>query len=147
MIKKLVLIAVLIQALAASDVLEFKDSDFDRRITDHDVALVEFYAPWCGHCKRLAPEYEKAATELKNNDPPVALIKVDCTVETKVCGKYGVSGYPTLKIFKSGEMASDYNGPRESDGIVKYMRTKAGPTARELLTIADAEKVYFLSNF
>jgi len=140
MIKQLIFIAMLIQALSASDVIELKDSNFDSKIGQHDVALVEFYAPWCGHCKRLAPEYEKAATELKNNDPPVALVKVDCTVETKVCGKYGVNGYPTLKIFKSGEMASDYNGPRESDGIVKYMRTKAGPTAKELVTLADAEK-------
>jgi protein disulfide isomerase family A protein 3 len=64
----------------------------------------------------LAPEYESAATILKASDPPVPLIKVDCTVETKTCGKYDVSGYPTLKIFKNGELASDYNGPRESDG-------------------------------
>ena len=135
---------MLIQALSASDVLELKDSDFDSKIRNLDVALVEFYAPWCGHCKRLAPEYEIAATALKNNDPPVALVKVDCTVETKVCGKYGVSGYPTLKIFKGGEMASDYNGPREADGIVKYMRTKAGPTSKNLQSVAEAEK--FLAN-
>jgi thiol-disulfide isomerase/thioredoxin len=36
-----------------SDVLEFKDSDFEEKIKDHPIALVEFYAPWCGHCKRL----------------------------------------------------------------------------------------------
>ena len=135
---------MLIQALCASDVLELKDSDFDSKVRNLDVALVEFYAPWCGHCKRLAPEYEIAATALKNNDPPVALVKVDCTVETKVCGKYGVSGYPTLKIFKGGEMASDYNGPREADGIVKYMRTKAGPTSKNLQSVAEVEK--FLAN-
>jgi protein disulfide-isomerase A3 len=138
------LISIIFQSLLASDVLEFTDANFDSKIGDHDIALVEFYAPWCGHCKRLAPEYEKAAPILKANDPPVALIKVDCTAETKVCAKYGVSGYPTLKIFKNGEMSSDYNGPREADGIVKYMRTKAGPVSKELNTVEEAEK--FLAN-
>ena len=138
------ILAISINSLLASDVLDLKDSDFDTKIKQHDIALAEFYAPWCGHCKRLAPEYEKAATALKYNDPPVALIKVDCTAETKTCGKFGVSGYPTLKIFKNGEMSSDYNGPREADGIVKFMRSKAGPTSKELTSVADAEK--FLAN-
>lgn len=135
---------VAIGSAMASDVLDLTDSDFEYKIKDHPIALVEFFAPWCGHCKRLAPEYEKAATALKNNDSPVALVKVDCTAETKTCGKYGVSGYPTLKIFKNGEVSTDYNGPREADGIVKYMKSRAGPTAKELTTVAEAEK--FLAN-
>jgi protein disulfide isomerase family A protein 3 len=126
--------------ISASDVLVFTDSDFETKVKEHDVLLAEFYAPWCGHCKRLAPEYEKAATTLAKNDPPIALAKVDCTVETKTCSKFGVSGYPTLKIFKSGEFAEDYNGPRETDGIISTMRSKAGPAYRVLETLADYEK-------
>ena len=144
MLIKLAALISVIGLTLASDVLELKDSDFDTRIREHDIALVEFYAPWCGHCKRLAPEYERAATALKAADPPVALIKVDCTAETKVCGKHGVNGYPTLKIFKNGEVSSDYNGPREADGIVKFMRSKAGPTSKEINTVAELEK--FLNN-
>uniref|UniRef100_A0A0M3J4J6 protein disulfide-isomerase n=1 Tax=Anisakis simplex TaxID=6269 RepID=A0A0M3J4J6_ANISI len=94
----------------------------------------------CGHCKRLAPEYEKAATKLKTNDPPVGLAKVDCTAETKTCGKYGVSGFPTLKIFRNGVFAQDYDGPREAEGIVKYMRGQAGPSAVELKSYEQFEK-------
>lgn len=131
-------------AVMANDVIELKDSDFESRIATYDIALVKFYAPWCGHCKRLAPDFDKASTTLKNDDSPVALIKVDCTVETKTCGKYGVNGYPTLKIFKNGQVSSDYNGPRDAQGIVKYMRSKAGPTSRELKT--DEEVAKFLDN-
>ncbi|CAF0748135.1 unnamed protein product [Brachionus calyciflorus] len=144
MLKNFGFLLCLASLIYANDVLEFTDSNFDTNIRQHEVALVKFYAPWCGHCKRLAPEFDRAASVLKQNDPPVALVKVDCTVESNVCGRFGVDGYPTLKIFKNGEVASDYNGPRDADGIVKYMRTKAGPTSRELNSVEEVEK--FLSN-
>lgn len=141
---KLVFLLCVASLVSSNDVLEYTDANFDSNIGQHEIALVKFYAPWCGHCKRMAPEFDKAATVLRQNEPPVALIKVDCTVETKVCGRMGVNGYPTLKIFKNGQVSSDYNGPREADGIVKYMRTKAGPTSKELNTVEEAQK--FLSN-
>uniref|UniRef100_A0A915C788 Protein disulfide-isomerase n=3 Tax=Parascaris univalens TaxID=6257 RepID=A0A915C788_PARUN len=122
------------------DVLQYKDSDFEDGIKGHEVILVKFYAPWCGHCKRLAPEYEKAASKLKTNDPPIALAEVDCTAEKATCDKYGVSGFPTLKIFRNGVFAQDYDGPREAEGIVKYMRGQAGPSAKELKSYEELEK-------
>lgn len=77
----------------------------------------------CGHCKRLKPEYAKAAEMLLDNDPSITLAKVDCTESGKdTCNKYSVSGYPTLKIFSKGDFVSDYNGPREAVGIAKYMK-------------------------
>jgi protein disulfide isomerase family A protein 3 len=132
--------ATLLALAFASDVYDFKDADFDTNIKEHEVILVEFFAPWCGHCKRLAPEYEKAATKLKTNDPPIALAKVDCTSDKATCDKFGVSGFPTLKIFRNGELSQDYDGPREADGIVKYMRGQAGPSSKELNSLADFEK-------
>ena len=72
----------------------------------------------CGHCKRLAPEYEIAATKLAKEDPPVPLAKVDCPANSGLCQKYGVSGYPTLKIFRNGDLSADYQGPRQAGEIL-----------------------------
>jgi len=125
----------------ADDVLELTDSSFDGELAKIDTALVMFYAPWCGHCKKLKPEFEKAATSLLANDPPVTLAKVDCTEAGKeACNRFEVRGYPTIKIFRNGELSSDYNGPREYAGIVKYMKAQVGPASKELKSVAEAEK-------
>jgi len=136
-----VVLLVLLGVAYASDVLELSDETFKDGVSGKDIMLVEFYAPWCGHCKRLAPEYETAATELLKNDPPVALAKVDCVGDGKEsCSKYGVSGYPTLKIFRDGEFSQEYDGPRESAGIVSFMKKNAGPSSVELKDDDHLEK-------
>ena len=68
----------------------------------------------CGHCKKLAPEYEVAATALVGNDPPIPIAKVDCPANSQLCSQFGVSGYPTLKIFRDGKFSADYQGPRNA---------------------------------
>ncbi|XP_074650434.1 protein disulfide-isomerase A4-like [Tubulanus polymorphus] len=135
------LISVAVVLTGASDVIDLTDSDFASRIKEYDLALVDFFAPWCGHCKRLAPEYETAATKLRTNDPPIRLFKVDCTESGKeTCSKYGVPGYPDLRIFESGKLAIKYDGPRDSDGIVGYMKKKASPV-KHLKDITHATRV------
>ncbi|KAI5106166.1 hypothetical protein C0J45_3863 [Silurus meridionalis] len=129
-------------AEGSGDVLELGDADFERRVPEHELLLVEFFAPWCGHCKRLAPEYEAAATRLKGTVP---LAKVDCTANSETCRKFGVNGYPTLKIFRNGEEASMYDGPRTADGIVSYMKKQAGPSSVALHT--EAELDAFVNSF
>jgi len=120
-------------AMASANVLDLVDSSFDGELEEHDTALVMFYAPWCGHCKKLKPEFEKAAKDLASNDPPVALAKVDCTEGGKdTCNRFEVRGYPTLKIFRGGELSQDYNGPRDASGIKKYMMSQVGPASKEV---------------
>jgi len=125
---------------SAEYVVDLVDDNFEAKLSSYDTALVMFYAPWCGHCKRLKPEFEKAGSLLFKNNPPITLVKVDCTEGGKsTCNKFNVQGYPTLKIFKNGEFSSDYNGPREASGITKYMRSQVGPSAKELLSVKSAE--------
>jgi len=70
----------------------------------------------CGHCKALAPEYEEAATQLKEKN--VALAKVDCTVEADLCREYGVEGYPTVKVFRGLDNIKPYQGARKAPQYV-----------------------------
>ncbi|XP_074431751.1 protein disulfide-isomerase A4 isoform X1 [Larus michahellis] len=111
--------------------LVLTQDNFDDVVNGADIILVEFYAPWCGHCKRLAPEYEKAAQELSKRTPPIPLAKVDATAETELAKKFDVTGYPTLKIFRKGK-PYDYSGPREKYGIVDYMIEQAGPPSKQI---------------
>lgn len=69
----------------------------------------------CGHCKQFAPEYEKIAQTLKENDPPIPVAKVDATKASALSSKFEVSGYPTIKILKKGEPL-DYDGDRSERG-------------------------------
>ncbi|XP_046427345.1 protein disulfide-isomerase A6 homolog isoform X1 [Neodiprion fabricii] len=108
------------------DVIELTDSNFNKLVLDSDdMWLVEFYAPWCGHCKNLAPHWASAATELKGK---VKLGALDATVHTLKASEYGVQGYPTIKFFapgkKDSDSVADYDGGRTSSDIVNWALDK-----------------------
>ncbi|KAI9101772.1 thioredoxin-like domain-containing protein [Phlyctochytrium arcticum] len=112
---------------ASSDVVTLTSDTF-KDFLKKPLSLIEFYAPWCGHCKALAPEYEVAATELKDTVP---IAKVDCTIASDLCQEQGIEGYPTLKVFRDGSSA-DYKGQSTSDNIISYMRKQALPAISKL---------------
>ncbi|CAK5027058.1 unnamed protein product [Meloidogyne enterolobii] len=100
------------------------DNNFDSFLEEHPTVLVEFYAPWCGHCKQLAPEYEKAAEELGDSVP---LAKVDATVDKILAERFEINGYPTLKFWQKDHEPIDYDGDRDAQGIVKWLKEKTDP--------------------
>ena len=136
---------------AASDVHDLTKATFPDFVKEHDLVLAEFFAPWCGHCKALAPEYEEAATTLKDKNIPLA--KVDCTAEQDLCQDYGVEGYPTLKVFRGADNISPYQGPRKAQAIVSYMTKQSMPavshlgSAESLEEFKTADKVVLVAYF
>lgn len=126
-----------------SDVTSLTKDTFSDFVKAHDLVLAEFFAPWCGHCKALAPEYEIAATELKEKNIP--LVKVDCTAEGELCKEYGVEGYPTLKIFRGLDNIKPYAGARKSGPLVSYM-TKQSLPAVSPVTADNIEEFKTLDN-
>uniref|UniRef100_A0A4W3IVX6 Protein disulfide-isomerase A6 n=1 Tax=Callorhinchus milii TaxID=7868 RepID=A0A4W3IVX6_CALMI len=103
------------------DVVELTDDNFDENVIgSSDIWLVEFFAPWCGHCKRLEPEWAAAATEIKEHTGgKVKLGALDATVNQAVASRYGIRGYPTIKIFhKDEDTPIDYDGGRSKSDIV-----------------------------
>ena len=100
-------------------VVELTPSNFKSEVLDSDsMWLVEFYAPWCGHCKALAPEWEKAAKQLKG---VVKVGAVDMDAHQSLGQPYDVKGFPTLKFFGTDKKKPmDYNSGRDADSIRKY---------------------------
>jgi protein disulfide-isomerase A1 len=122
------------------NVLVLTTQNFEEALKQYSAVLVEFYAPWCGHCKALAPEFAKAATQLKEQTSDIKLAKVDATVETKLAEQFKVSGYPTLKFFREGT-PMDYNGGRTADTIVSWINKKMGPPATTLNDEESAKRL------
>jgi len=122
-------------------------TNFDDILAASNHVLVEFYAPWCGHCKALTPEYAKAAETLAAGDLGILLVKVDATVHGELAKEFGVGGYPTLKWFKGGDRKNpvDYKGGRKADEIVSWTQKKSGPPA-VAVNGADAAKKFSADN-
>uniref|UniRef100_A0A4W4F0E3 Protein disulfide-isomerase A6 n=1 Tax=Electrophorus electricus TaxID=8005 RepID=A0A4W4F0E3_ELEEL len=102
------------------DVVELTDDNFDKLVLNgHEVWMVEFFAPWCGHCKKLEPEWTAAAIAVKEQTKgKVKLGAVDATVHQGLARRYGIRGFPTIKIFSKGEEPKDYDGGRTRPDIV-----------------------------
>jgi protein disulfide-isomerase A6 len=129
-----------------SSVLDLTPENFDKVVFESSKpALVEFFAPWCGHCKNLAPIYEELATTFAQAGDKVSIAKVDADEHKSLGKKFGVQGFPTLKWFdgKKGSAPEDYSSGRDLESLTSFVSEKTGvkakgkkaaPSAVEMLT-------------
>uniref|UniRef100_A0A8C7ZXB8 protein disulfide-isomerase n=1 Tax=Oryzias sinensis TaxID=183150 RepID=A0A8C7ZXB8_9TELE len=102
-----------------------------RRNDKSSIIVLQFYAPWCGYCKKLEPIWDEVGAELRSSGSPVRVGKMDATAYSGMASEFGVRGYPTIKLLKA-DLAYNYKGPRTKDDIVEFANRVAGPAVRAL---------------
>lgn len=112
-----------------SEVVHLTSETFDSFVKENPSALVMFYAPWCGHCKRAKPEYQEAAQLLKDMEIEGKLCAVDATKNSDLASRFDVKGYPTFLYMKDGENAFQYSGDRKKEAFVEFMKNPEEPPA------------------
>ena len=128
---------------SGSSVIDLTPSNFDEVVLkSNKPALVEFFAPWCGHCKNLAPVWEELGAAFASS--PVSIAKVDADNHKSLGKKFGVQGFPTLKWFDGkSDKPEEYSGGRDLESLSKWVTDKTGlkpktkkatPSAVEMLT-------------
>ncbi|EAW13090.1 protein disulfide isomerase family protein [Aspergillus clavatus NRRL 1] len=133
---------------AASAVIDLIPSNFDSVVLKSGKpALVEFFAPWCGHCKNLAPVYEELAQVFAHAEDKVTVGKVDADEHRDLGKKFGIQGFPTLKWFDGkSDKPEDYKGGRDLESLSAFITEKTGikprgpkkePSKVEMLTDAS----------
>lgn len=126
---------------SGSSVLDLIPSNFDKIVFESSKpALVEFFAPWCGHCKNLAPVYEELAAGFVHAGDKVSIAKVDADEHKSLGKRFGVQGFPTLKWFdgKKGSQPVDYNGGRDLESMRKFINDKTGIKAKSKKEVPSA---------
>jgi len=110
-----------------SAVVDLIPDNFDKIAISGKPALVEFFAPWCGHCKSLAPVYEQLATDFASAKDKVTIAKVNADSEKSLGKRFGVQGFPTIKFFDGkSDKPEDYNGGRDLESLTQFITKKTG---------------------
>jgi thioredoxin 2 len=109
------------QPLFTGHVIELNGANFRRHIERNDVpVVVDFWAPWCGPCQMMAPQFSQAAAQL---EPTVRLAKLNTDAEAALAGEFNIRSIPTLALFKSGREINRRSGAMGTADIVNWVRS------------------------
>jgi len=141
-----VVLLLVLGVVVNGKVVDLTPSNFDQYVDGSKHTLVEFFAPWCGHCKNLAPHYEELGT-LFEKEKDVLIAKVDADAHKDLGGRFGVSGFPTLKWFPKGSTTpEDFTGGRDAEAMTTWINSKIGSSVR-VMKPASAVKSLTASSF
>mmetsp|Transcript_25689 Transcript_25689/g.65290 ORF Transcript_25689/g.65290 Transcript_25689/m.65290 type:complete len:463 (-) Transcript_25689:129-1517(-) len=133
------LLALHAAAVAAKEVIPLTTANIsDAMNNENDMWLLKFYAPWCGHCKRLAPILDEVALEAKGD---VHFGKIDCTAEEKLCSSFSVKGFPSI-VMVQGESRWVYKGPRKKPDILTLVDRMQRPAITLISSVAELEALH-----
>lgn len=98
------------------------DDDPKKVFSSTKPTMVLFYAPWCGHCKTMKPEYERLREKYMKN-PNKNVVMINCDDHKEFASKAGVQGFPTLRLYKNpkDDKYVDYDGPRTAEAIETFL--------------------------
>lgn len=124
------------------DLSGYEVDEFKSEVENHDGIFIKFFAPYCVHCKSMAKDFLKTARKI-SDEVPVALAEVDCTsaTGTLICKEYGVSGYPSLKLFKNGVPFKDFDGNRTFQDMTKWLKKHAAQHSKRVSSFTELDKI------
>ena len=121
------------QTTPTPDIVDL-DDNITNTLATHEVAVVNFYAPWCAHCIRFEGEYALAASKV----PQVTWARLDCALHRETSEAHKVEGYPHVKLYRYGRFAMDYEGPNEAHQLARWVQRRSTPHVDELTDWSDA---------
>ncbi|CAI7912632.1 unnamed protein product, partial [Closterium sp. NIES-54] len=111
---------------AASHVIDLTPDNFADYVGGEKAVFVEFYAPWCGHCKKVAPEYERLAAAAKDV-AALTVGKVNCEEHKGLCDKHSIRSFPTFRWFPAHQTKPEnFKGRRDADDFINFINDKLG---------------------